>query len=84
MSLKTEEDAKEYLTSVRYYLNKLTELSKDAGLYKQAGMWVGIESAFMGSVDDIDTVTNIIHMFIESKIRELELKVEEDFEKIGA
>ena len=70
MTLKSTEDANQYIAEVSRHLNELTSLSAGAGLNSQASIWCGIHAAFLDSPDEIKTIATIIGMYAEGKIKQ--------------
>jgi len=68
MVIESVDDAKEYMVKVDKTLIYLSELAKDAGLYKHASIFIGISAAFVSGPEDIDKVAELIHGYVSERI----------------
>ena len=68
MVIESVDDAKEYMVKVDKTLIYLSELAKDAGLYKHASIFIGISAAFASGPEDIDKIAELVHGYINEKI----------------
>jgi len=68
MVLQSTEDATKYIEAVSYHLDMLTILSQEAGLNSHSAVWLGIHSAFMSSSEDVQTIVDMIGMYINQKV----------------
>ena len=73
MSIENQEDAKIYLDAVVKHLKQLRILSLDAGLNTHASIWLAVEAAFLQSSDEIDTVVGIMGMYVDGKLRQIDI-----------
>jgi len=67
--IDSTENAEKYLDEVNKHLKELRVLSLDAGMNQHAAIWLSIEAAFMESMDEVQTVVDMHHMYINSKLR---------------
>ena len=68
MALESTEDARKYLKDIDEQLKELAQLSKRAGLNTHLAMWYGIKAAFLDSAEEIDTLTEVIDIYVENRI----------------
>ena len=73
MPIQNSEDANKYLDNIIKHLRELRILSLDAGLNSHASIWLAVESAFIQSSDEINTITDMMKMYIDTKLREMNL-----------
>ena len=71
--VENTEGAKKYLDEVNKHLKELRLLSLDAGMNTHASIWLSIEAAFMESMDEVQTVVDMHSMYIDSKLRAVNL-----------
>ncbi len=69
MAVENIEDARKYLDQVEWHLDKLTSLSLDAGMGSHASMWLSIHGAFVESMDEVKTITDMVGMFLENRMK---------------
>ena len=69
MPINTVEEAKKYSDKVHLHLMELAELSIDAGLNSHAGIWYAIAAAFKDSTDEVKTITDMMEMYLEHKMK---------------
>ena len=74
--INSTEDAQIYLDKVCKHLIELRKLSLDAKLCAQASIWLTIEAAFRTSTDEVKTIEDIMHMYNEAKLVQLESEIE--------
>lgn len=68
MALDSTEDAREYLKNVDGQLEKLTQLSEEAGLNTHLALWYAIRAAFLDSAEEIETLTEVVSIYVENRI----------------
>ena len=68
MPISNIEEAKEYSDKVHRHLMDLAKLSKDAGLMSHTAIWYGIAAAFMESTDEIETIIEMMKMYLHKKM----------------
>lgn len=67
MAINSTENAQKYLETIRQHLHELTQLSLDAGMHTHAAMWLAIHGAFLESMDEVKTITDMFGMYLEHK-----------------
>jgi len=69
MVIKNQEQAEEYLGEVYRHLDELRELAVEAGLYPHAGMWCTISAAFHESSEEIETVVDVMKIYLKNSCK---------------
>lgn len=68
MSIENVEQAREYLDKVGEHLKALTKLSIDAGMHRQAAIWLTLHGAFLHSPEEVKTIEDMIGMYLEHSV----------------
>lgn len=66
--IRTTEDAQKYLDETHRHLDELTQLSIEAGMNTHASMWYAISAAFYESMEEVETLVDMMHMYACKKL----------------
>ena len=72
--INSVEDAREYTGKIDKTLTYLSELSKEAGFYSHAGLFLGIAAAFSSGTEEIDKITDLVESYIDGALKRLFLE----------